>query len=405
MSGKKSDGGSGETATMRAGEHASLTLNRISMAERRDSGNHLGSCSRRDVIRQLLCAGAVASVAKGALHAQAPQATGRVDLHHHFFAATPLTKKFIADVPYPAPILGYTAARSLEAMDQAGVSTAMLSCPISFGDDPAAVRQDARAFSREMNEYGATLVTDHPGRFGLFAVLPLSDTDGSLREIEYAFDTLRADGVGLVTSYGSQWLGDDGFDAVFDELNRRKAVVYSHPVDGPCCHRLLPNAGPQAVEWNTDTSRAIWNLINDGTDPASGLALVAGDMASSVPSKATRYGNITFVWSHAGGSLLGLVGRFLGRGARTESLARPPAPNSRLHHLRRFYYDTSSSTNPIQIQALKSLVGLSQIVFGSDFPFVPPMNSVDGLRNAGLSADELRAIERENPLRVLGRKA
>ena len=311
----------------------------------------------------------------------------------------------MGSAPAPGPIFGYTAARALEAMDQAGVSTAMLSCPISFGDDPAAVRADARVVTREMNEFGARMVADHKGRFGLFAVLPMMDVDGSLREIEYAFDTLRADGVGLMTSYGRQWLGDDGFDAVFDELNRRGAVVYSHPVDGPCCHNLLPKTGPQVVEYNTDTSRAIWNLINDGTNPATGLALVAGDVVSSTPSKATRHSNIKFIWSHAGGSLLGLVGGFLGRGARPESLGRTPPANSRLHHLRRFYYDTAGSTNPIQMQSLKSLVGVSQIVFGSDYPFGPPMNTVEGLRNAGLSAEDLRAIEWENPARVLSRKA
>ena len=158
--------------------------------------------------------GAVASVAQTASDAQVPPAIGRVDLHHHFYATTPLMKKFTADLPYPGPIFAYTAARSLEAMEQADVSTAMLSCPMTFGDDPAAVRQDARVFAREMNEYGAKLVSDHRGRFGLFAMLPLPDIDASLREIEYAFDTLGADGVGLATSYGRQWLGDDGFDAV-----------------------------------------------------------------------------------------------------------------------------------------------------------------------------------------------
>ena len=114
----------------------------------------------------------------------------------------PKPKAFTADLPVPGPIFAYTAARSLEAMDQADVSTAMLSCPMTFGDDPAAVRQDARVFAREMNEYGAKLVSDHRGRFGLFAMLPLPDIDASLREIEYAFDTLGADGVGLATSYG-----------------------------------------------------------------------------------------------------------------------------------------------------------------------------------------------------------
>jgi predicted TIM-barrel fold metal-dependent hydrolase len=188
---------------------------------------HIAGCSRRDAIRQLLCVGAVASVGRGALAAQAPSMMARVDLHHHFFAVTPLLKTFIAVNPYPAPILGYTVARSLEAMDQAGVSTAMLSCPLTFGDNPAGVRDEARTFARETNEFGARLVADHQSRFGLFAMLPLPDIDASLREIEYAFDTLHVDGVGLMTSYGPRWLGDDGFDEIFQELK------------SPSRHRLL----------------------------------------------------------------------------------------------------------------------------------------------------------------------
>jgi predicted TIM-barrel fold metal-dependent hydrolase len=73
--------------------------------------------------------------------------------------------------------------------------------------------------------------------------------------------------------------------------------------------------------------------------------------------------------------------------------------------LKRFYYDTAATTNPIQMEGLKSLVGISQIVFGSDFPFGPISNIVEGLRNAGLSAAELQAIEHDNPLRALVRKA
>jgi len=264
---------------------------------------------------------------------------------------------------------------------------------------------NARAFARETNEYGARQVSDHKGRFGLFAVLPLPDIDATLREVEYAFDTLRADGVGLLTSYGNRWLGDKDFEPVFDELNRRKAIVYSHPVDAPCCVNLLAETGPQTVEWNTDTSRAIWSFINDGMSAATSGSLVAGNVASSAPSRATRYPDIRFVWSHAGGSLLGLVSRFLGRGAAADSLASTPQPNSRLHHLRRFYYDTAASANPVQMQALKSLVGSSQIVFGSDFPFASAMVAVQGLQTSGFSAEELRAVERQNALKLLSRTA
>ena len=100
-----------------------------------------------------------------------------------------------------------------------------------------------------MNEFAAKAVSDYKGRFGLFAILPLPTIDDSLREIEYAFDTLKTDGVGLVSSYGNHWLGDPIFRPVFDELNRRKAVVYTHPTDGPCCQDLFVGGNP--VRWST----------------------------------------------------------------------------------------------------------------------------------------------------------
>lgn len=102
----------------------------------------------------------------------------------------------MANAPAPGPIFGYTAGQSLDAMDRAGVAKAMLSCPVPFGDDPTTVRTDARVFCRETNEFGARLVADHKGRFGLLAMLPMIDVDGSLREIEYVFDKLGAEGWG-----------------------------------------------------------------------------------------------------------------------------------------------------------------------------------------------------------------
>jgi predicted TIM-barrel fold metal-dependent hydrolase len=303
----------------------------------------------------------------------------------------------MANYPNPKPILDYTPMRSIEAMDQAGVGKAIISSPVSFGDDPVTFRSDAISAVREINNYGAKLVTDYRGRFGFFAVLPLPDIDSSLREIEYAFDTLKADGVGILTSYGNHWLGDKAFQPVFDELNRRNAIVYSHPTDAPCCHNLIPDTGPQTVEWNTDTSRAIWSMINDGANAVA--AGVLGVNASQV-SMATRYRNIRFIWSHAGGSLVGLIGRFIGLSATADNLRRTPEPNSRLYHLRRFYYDTAGSANPIQMQALKALVGSSQIVFGSDFPFVPIKDVAESLLLCGLSAEDLRGISRENALTI-----
>ncbi len=122
-----------------------------------------------------------------------------------------------------------------------------------------------------------------------------------------------------------------------------------------------------------------------------------------INGSANRTLDVHYVFSHAGGTAPYLVQR-LGIAPAPEladALAGTPAPNSRLYHLRRFYYDVAQSANPIQIQALKLFAGMSQIVFGVDFPYSTIVDHVEALRKCGLSADELKAIDRVNSLRLL----
>lgn len=368
------------------------------------TANHL---SRRELLAGFAAAAGAALAPQIVFGAQPPRAAasaGRLDFHHHFGSPRWLKRLFEAKRQGWEGFQNYTPARAIEAMDKAGVSTALLSnCTpgIWFGDDFAAERSEAIALARDMNDYAARMMADYKGRFGLFAVLPLPDVDASLKEIEYAFDTLKADGVGLLTSYGSIWLGDQSLDPVFEELNRRNAVVYTHPTDASCCHSLLPNVGPGTIEWQTDTARAIFNIIND-------RKWITNSNNDAMTSMATRYPNIRYVWSHGGGTLIGLMNRFVGYGDLSPAdLARAPAQNSRLYHLRRFYYDTAQVTNALQLGALKGLVGATQIVFGADYPYSTIVNHVEQLRtnlqNNGFSAAELRDIDRENGLKIVPR--
>jgi predicted TIM-barrel fold metal-dependent hydrolase len=353
----------------------------------------------------------------GAQQSAATPATGRIlDLHHHF--GSPRWIKRVAESQRQGwqAFQEYSPARAIESMDEGGTQTAFISCTepgVWFGDDFQRERQEAITLARDMNEYGARMVADHKGRFGLFAVLPLPDIDASLREIEYAFDTLKADGVGLLTSYGDMWLGDDRLRPVFDELNRRGTVVYTHPTDAPCCHRLA-NANPATLEWFTDTARSIMSLIaENGGARVGGTGVLGGGRGAGAqtnnasgttptqPSAATRYDKIRFIWSHAGGTLLGAVSRVVG-GVDADSLAAAPVTNSRLYHVRRFYYDTAASANPIAMQGLKALLGgTSHIVFGTDLPYGTSLQVRRALQTVGFSTQELSGIERDNALAIL----
>jgi predicted TIM-barrel fold metal-dependent hydrolase len=125
-------------------------------------------------------------------------------------------------------------------------------------------------------------------------------------------------------------------------------------------------------------------------------------MSLTAGNTATRSPDVKFIFSHAGGTLVSIAGRFLGAANVTaESLAKTPEPNSRLHHVRRFFYDTAGSANPVQMKSLKLLVPTSQIVFGTDFPFANPSATVTGLEGSGFTVDELRGIYRDNAARFL----
>ncbi len=231
--------------------------------------------SRRKLLAGIAAAGAALLFSSGRLTAQSGAGNPRaIDTHQHFASPAYIKALQAKDGHHVAGYTtwfalntwkNYSPAHVIEDMDRDGVATGMLSCTtpgVWFGDP-----EETRGMAREMNEYAAKMASDYKGRFGLFALLPLPVIDDSLREIEYALDTLKADGVGLVSSYDDHWLGDPMFRPVFDELNRRKAIVYTHPIDAPCCQDIMAGVSPPTIEYNTDTARTIWSLIM-GNDPA-----------------------------------------------------------------------------------------------------------------------------------------
>jgi len=332
--------------------------------------------SRREFLSALATVGTGAVVAPGweppqrALNSASPRL---IDVHHHVFPPD-FVKNLETHNPQASTWTSawpWTPQKSLAEMDRHGVATAIISIPApgSWGEGQA-----ARSLTRMCNEYSARLSRDNPGRFGFFAALPLPDAEGSLQEIGYAIDMLKADGVGLMTNYGDKYLGDPAFAPVLEELNRRKVVVHVHPMGVGGKNVVLGVPNPWA-ELPHETTRAVLSLLTSGS--------------------LVRLRDIRFIFSHAGGTIPMLAGRIDETTRFVDNFASK-APNGFEYELKRLHYDIAVSADPPAMAALKNLVPSSQIIFGSDYPIEPIAVTAGRMTKLGLSNTELQAIGHEN---------
>ncbi len=232
-------------------------------------------------------------------------------------------------------------------MDDAGIDMAVtsISSPgVHMGNDAS-----ARDLARRVNELSAKLIQERPDRFGGFVALPLPDVDGALQELEYGLDVLKLDGVVLLSNARGIYLGDPRFDRLFDELERRKTVVFVHPTASPdpVAHSLgLPD---NLIDFPTDTTRAAAKLHYSNTF--------------------ARTPNVKYIFSHAGGTIPYLATRF---GIVDEMNFIPGADkrSSAADTFRRLYWDTALSWGAPVMRMLRSIVGVEQVLFGSDYPYL-----------------------------------
>jgi predicted TIM-barrel fold metal-dependent hydrolase len=308
----------------------------------------------------------------------------RVDVHHHFYP--PEYLEAMKSVPgregggTAFPGVGqWVPARTIEEMDKHNTQTAILSL------SPPGPRmldiEGNRKLARICNDYAAKMIQDYPGRFGLFAPMPMPDVDGTLKEIEYALDVVKADGIGLMTSYGDKWVGDPAFDPVFEELNRRKALVYIHPLAANCSLNLIDWVPDALIEYPHDTSRAILSLLFSGT-----LA---------------RLPDIRFIFCHGGGTIPMLAGRINHSGSNRKFLDR--APKGIDYELRKLHYDIALASFKPSLSALFEYVPVSQVLLGSDYPFSSIGLSLKGIEEMNLPEATVDAVYGGNAARLIPR--
>jgi predicted TIM-barrel fold metal-dependent hydrolase len=330
--------------------------------------------------RQLLAAatGLAALAATAGRAKAAPSTLGKIDTHQHFFPKVYVDAVGLDTLAAQMPnkkAPEWSPDLAIEVMDQNGIAEGIIS--VSSGPPIP----DASRLLRACNDAAADLRAKRPGRFGSFASLPLPDVDASLKEVAHALDDLKADGVIVFASYDGKYLGDPLYNPLWEELNRRHAVVFIHPNQPP--YAVPPIAPASVLEFPFETTRTATSLIIAGAHHT--------------------YPNIKFILSHAGGTLPYLVPRlslsFSMMPGVAERVGDPKAAFAK------FYYDTALSAGPSTFAALADIAPKEHILFGTDFPMAPrPAITAFGIELDHVEPQQRQRIHRANAAKLLSRQ-
>ena len=281
---------------------------------------------RRTFLKAIAATGAVSLLPEAALFGQSNSRLnvpgGAIDVHHHF-----------APPGVPAARNPWSPELSLAQMEKFNIGLSILSMTQSgnllYDNTPK-----GREAVRRGNDYGAELVAKYPSKFGQFGGIPMPDIDGALTEIEHMFDQLKVDGIGIYTNDNQgRWPGDPYFEPMWQELNRRNAIVYMHPLAPTCCTDLKYGPNNAMLEYDFDIGRAVASIIVNGV--------------------MFRYPNLTFITAHSGGTVPMLVGRMKDR---VPAASQKYLPNGLYAEVRKWYFDVAHATFQWPFAAAKAFM-------------------------------------------------
>lgn len=305
----------------------------------------------------------------------------RIDVHQHVippFWAEELSKHGGDPSGWNSP--EWSPEQAIQFMDENQIATGILS--LTAPSVTGWQGQSMIDMARKVNEYTAGLVQKMPARFGNFATLPLPDIDASLKEISYSYDYLGVDGVVLMTNYQGIYLGDESFRPLWEELDRRSAVVFIHPAKPPM--PAIPGMPGPVIDYPMDTTRTAVHMVINGV--------------------VRRYNKIKVILSHAGGFLPYASHRFA---ELLPGLHPELSKKELIDDMRNFYFDTALSGSSVALNSLLAFAKSGHVLYGSDFPYAPPSVSTsftNDLDNySRYTGDQLNKINRLNGLHLFPR--
>ena len=302
----------------------------------------------------------------------------KIDVHHHIFPKeyVDILKEVGVENSFGVKLPKWDVHSSLKKMKENGIKKAIVSIttPGIYFPEAKSIEGFSEELARIANKSIAKLIKEYPDNFGGFATIPMLNQDAAIDELNYALDELKLNGVCLFTNYNGTYLGHQDFDRFFQELNRRKSVVFLHPTDPGEAYDPgldMPNA---FLEAPFDSTRSVANLLHQGTmDKYPDIRYILSHGGGTIPYLAWRLASIEYMQV---GKRMPLVRVFYDYMVKKE-------PAKGLDHLRNMYYDTASVSGESQVKTLQKFAGHDHIVFGSDLC----INTVAYIVTKNLSVD------------------
>lgn len=289
-----------------------------------------------------------------------------IDVHSHFICKEYLdsVKKHGKENEDGFPTPSWSVDEHLSFMEKAGIDKSLisLSSPHFYFDNS----EEAVLLGKTIDEYAASLKKAYPDKIMFATSLPVPDMDAAIKAVEYAYDELNADAVKLPSNACGVYPGDEKYDKLFEELNKRKAVVILHPTAPTAIPSGCFTAKPLPLfEFIADTTRAVINLIESGA--------------------AEKYPNVKIVVPHCGSFLPNVIDRLSGITSVLAAKGIGQAVDTK-KSLENFYFDIAGDALPSGIKILLTLTDEDHILFGGDFPYTPSIRIEQKVRD--LKANE-----------------
>ncbi|KAF9078519.1 hypothetical protein BDP27DRAFT_1281174 [Rhodocollybia butyracea] len=284
----------------------------------------------------------------------------RIDVHNHL---VPDWYRSLVPVTGGNPTPQWNISSTFSFMESEDIGRSVL----SFSSPGAAVfpgnRAKTLALARLMNEETAAYARSFTDKLSFMAVVPFPYINESIQEARYALDELGAAGLVLLSSFEGKYLGDPAFAEFFRAVNGREGrqIIFVHPgtpyliVNGELVEANPTRYPTGFLEFYFETARTFQDL--------------------TVTQTLHNLSNLHWIVPHAGGAYPTIIDRILFG-------SFPALVNDTYDIMKtRLWYDTAGPTFLHQVGGLLAYdVSDSQILFGTDFPYVPQLSQPGSLQ-------------------------